>query len=137
MAALHARGVRGPPDDDALDAAGHRARPRGPDLRPERDPAASTARATAEPVAFAIVRIDEPEPGVRTGEIGLVGVLPAWRGRGLGRELVRWGVTELRRRGAAGIELSVEAENERATDLYRRHGFEPTVEWPHWVLPAG
>ncbi len=92
---------------------------------------------TAEPVAFALIRVDEHEPGVRTGEIGLVGVLPAWRGRGLGRELVRWGVGELRRRGAGKIELSVEAENERATTLYRRHGFEPTIEWPHWVLPVG
>jgi mycothiol synthase len=106
---------------------------------PDFDPSAIlrvSATANGEPIAFALVRLDEPEPGVRTGEIGLVGVLPTWRGRGLGRELVRWGVTELRRRGAGGIELSVEAENERATTLYRRHGFEPTIEWPHWVLPT-
>jgi ribosomal protein S18 acetylase RimI-like enzyme len=63
-------------------------------------------------------------------------VLPAWRGRGLGRELLRWGVTELRGRGAGPIELSVEAQNERATGLYRAHGFEPAIEWPHWVLPV-
>jgi ribosomal protein S18 acetylase RimI-like enzyme len=29
----------------------------------------------------------------------------------------------------------VEARNERATNLYRRHGFAPAIEWPHWVLP--
>ena len=69
-----------------------------------------------------------------TGDVGLIGVLPEWRGRGLGRELLRWGVAELRRRGAGLVELSVEAANERATTLYRAHGFEPAIEWPHWVL---
>lgn len=72
-----------------------------------------------------------------TGSVGLVGVVPAWRGRGLGRELLRWAVNELRRRGIDRIDLNVEADNERATRLYRSHGFRPAVEWPHWVLPAG
>ncbi len=69
------------------------------------------------------------------GEVGLIGVLPAWRGRGLGREALRWGVNELRGRGAGRIVLAVEAANERATRLYRSHGFEPMIEWPHWELP--
>jgi GNAT superfamily N-acetyltransferase len=69
------------------------------------------------------------------GEIGLVGVMPQGRGRGLGRELLRWGVTQLRARGAGRIKLSVEAENELALGLYRRIGFEPLVEWPHWTCP--
>jgi ribosomal protein S18 acetylase RimI-like enzyme len=64
----------------------------------------------------------------------MVGVLPAWRGRGLGRELLRWSVEYLRGRGAGLIELSVEAANDRATELYRKHGFVPTIEWPHWAL---
>lgn len=34
----------------------------------------------------------------------------------------------------AGIELSVEAANERATALYRAHDLEPAIEWSHWVL---
>jgi mycothiol synthase len=76
------------------------------------------------------------EDGGPTGSVGLVGVVPAWRGRGLGRELLRWAVGELRRRGIEPIDLSVEAENEAATRLYRAHGFRPAVEWPHWVLPA-
>ena len=88
-------------------------------------------------VAFARIEMhDDPEAG-RTGDVGLIGVLPAWRRRGLGRELLRWGVTTLRARGAGPIELSVEAANDRATALYRAHGFEPAIEWPHWVLPAG
>lgn len=74
--------------------------------------------------------------GGSTGSVGLVGVVPTWRGRGLGRELLRWAVGELRRREIERIDLSVEAENEAATQLYRNHGFRPAVEWPHWVVPA-
>ena len=70
------------------------------------------------------------------GEIRILGVLPEWRGRGLGRELLRWGVAHLRSGGAGLIQLSVEAENELALGLYRRTGFEPTVEWPHWTRPV-
>lgn len=73
------------------------------------------------------------------GPVGLVnqiGVLPAHRGRGLGRELLRWGITYLRGLGAGPIQLAVEAQNDRALELYRRHGFEPRVEWPHWALPV-
>lgn len=95
---------------------------------------------TADPstvIAFARVEMVTDDQTAPIGEVGLIGVLPAWRGRGLGRELLRWGVTELRRRGARPIELAVEAANERATRLYRGHGFEPAVEWPHWVLPVG
>jgi len=91
-----------------------------------------------QPIAFIRAELFERDApaGQRLGEIGLVGVLPAWRGQGLGRELLRWGIAELRARGAGVIELSVEADNERATRLYRAHGFEPAIEWPHWVLPA-
>ena len=74
--------------------------------------------------------------GQRRGEIGIVGLLPDWRGRGLGRQLLRWGVGHLRAAGLTEIELSVEARNERALGLYRQEGFVAGVEWPHFVLPA-
>lgn len=61
---------------------------------------------------------------------------PPLRGRGLGRELVRWGVTDVRRRGAGEVFLSVEGESEGALRLYESLGFARHVEWPHWVLPA-
>jgi mycothiol synthase len=86
------------------------------------------------PIAFTrIESFRDDETREPYGEVGLIGVMPAWRRRGLGRELLRWGVAELRSRGAGRIDLSVEAENERATALYRAHGFEPAIEWPHWV----
>jgi mycothiol synthase len=87
-------------------------------------------------IGFARIETFDDDDGGRTGYVGLIGVLPAWRRRGLGRELLRWSVAELRRRDAGRIELSVEADNERATALYRAHGFEPAIEWPHWVLPT-
>ena len=87
-------------------------------------------------VAFARIELHDDPVGGTTGDIALIGVLPAWRRRGLGRELLRWGITTLRARGAGPIELSVEAANERATALYRAHGFVPHIEWPHWVLPV-
>ncbi|MGD0018287.1 MAG: GNAT family N-acetyltransferase [Candidatus Limnocylindrales bacterium] len=110
--------------------------------RPEFDPSAillvSPADRPEDPVAFVRTALGPPEDNdpAPVGEIGLVGVLPQWRGRGLGRELLRWGVAQLRSRGAGCIKLSVEAENELALGLYRRTGFEPVVEWPHWVCPV-
>ena len=95
----------------------------------------TAAAAPHERVAF--IRVESFADGSETGgEIGLIGVIPAWRRRGLGRELLRWGVAELRGRGAGSIELSVEAANDGATQLYRGHGFEAAVEWPHWTLPV-
>jgi mycothiol synthase len=85
-------------------------------------------------VAFARVETARGDDGARVGWIRLIGVLPDWRGRGLGRELLRWSVGRLRAHGVDRIELAVEATNDRALELYRRHGFEPAIEWPHWVL---
>jgi len=91
-----------------------------------------------DPVAFVRTVLGPPEDGggAPVGGIRLVGVLPPWRGRGLGRELLRWGVARLRSGGAGRVQLSVEAENELALGLYRRTGFEPVVEWPHWTRPV-
>jgi mycothiol synthase len=68
------------------------------------------------------------------GEVKLVGVRREVRGRGLGRELVRWGVNGCRERAAEDVYLSVEGENDDALRLYRSLGFRTDVEWPHWVI---
>lgn len=93
-------------------------------------------RGGTTPVAFAKVEMAESDDGEPTGYIGFIGTLPAWRRRGLGRELLRWGIGHVRAKGAGLVELQAEATNERALGLYRREGFEPVVEWPHWVLPV-
>ena len=51
---------------------------------------------------------------------------PAYRGRGVGPLAVAEALRVLRESGAPDIELSVEAGNERALDLYRRFAFEVT-----------
>ena len=66
------------------------------------------------------------------GEVKLIGVLPAWRGRGLGRALLRWGVRHLQDRGVPTIALAVSAGNEHALRLYEAHGFRRVAEWPQW-----
>lgn len=89
------------------------------------------------PVAFARVEVGPGDDGVVEGDISLIGVRRGWRGRGLGRELLRWGVAYCRAAGAGRIELSVEALNTRALGIYRRDGFEPAIEWPHWIRETG
>lgn len=88
------------------------------------------------PIAFAKMELRPDDDGRSTGWIGQIGVVPAHRGLGLGRWLLRWSVAYLRGRGAGAVELAVEAANDRALGLYIRNGFEPAVEWPHWVLPV-
>ncbi len=87
------------------------------------------------PVAFCRVRLyrdDEPP----YGEVKLIGVLPPWRGRGLGRALLRWGVQRLQGRGVPTIALAVSAANRHALRMYEGHGFRRAVEWPQWSLDA-
>lgn len=67
------------------------------------------------------------------GTVNLLGVRRKFRGRGLGRYLLIWGIERLRSLGIEHIELAVEAENENAVGLYRSVGFDPVEEWPQWM----
>jgi mycothiol synthase len=87
-------------------------------------------------LAFCRVAAYPDDEGRRIGEVRLVGVRREVRGRGLGRELVRWGVDACRERGVAEVYLSVESENAGALGLYESIGFRRDVEWPHWVIPV-
>lgn len=109
-----------------------------PDFDPGGICLVSEATTPDRPIGFAKVEVRRSLAGPPTGWIGQIGVLPEARGRGLGRMLLRWSVSYLRRHGAADIELAVEAENELALGLYLRTGFEPVVAWQHWVkaVPA-
>ncbi len=61
------------------------------------------------------------------GEIYIVGVVPGWEGRGLGRALVCHGLDYLgNKRHVSKARLYVEAENERAVGLYAKLGFQTT-----------
>ena len=89
------------------------------------------------PIAFCRVGTSHEDDGRLTGEVRLVGVRAEARGRGIGRELVRWGIEACRARGAVDVYLSVEGENRGALTLYESLGFRQHVEWPHWTIPVG
>jgi ribosomal protein S18 acetylase RimI-like enzyme len=73
-------------------------------------------------VGFLNVFIDD-EDGV-SGEIGTIGLLPAYRGRGLGRSLLAKAIEELAGRSVRNFKLTVAAGNETALGLYKQSGFE-------------
>jgi mycothiol synthase len=63
------------------------------------------------------------EPGSDTGEVYVVGVHPAYQGRGLAGPLTALGTAHLARQGADTVELYVDGDNARALATYRRAGF--------------
>ncbi|HET7845803.1 MAG TPA: GNAT family N-acetyltransferase [Xanthomonadales bacterium] len=52
-----------------------------------------------------------------------IGVVPAWRGRGIGPVLMRTAIESAWSRGFTRIELTVRVDNPRAIALYERAGF--------------
>lgn len=65
-----------------------------------------------------------PEP---VWYLGVLGVDPAWQGRGLGSRLMQ---PILERADAEGLAVTLETGQPRNLPLYRRHGFEVTAELP-------
>jgi mycothiol synthase len=84
-------------------------------------------------VGFCRVGTYPDDDGRLVGEVKLLGVRRSWRGRGLARQLVRWGIEACRERGVERTYLAVEGENDRAVGLYESEGFRRLVEWPHWA----
>ena len=67
------------------------------------------------------------------GRVAEIGVVPAWRGVGLGFALLLDGLRELRARGATRIVLDVDAENtSSALRLYERAGMTPRPAFTIW-----
>ncbi|MFC5756999.1 GNAT family N-acetyltransferase [Rhizobium sp. GCM10022189] len=52
-----------------------------------------------------------------------MGLVPAYRGQGIGRRLIEAAIAQARAAGMIRIELGVHADNVRATRLYERVGF--------------
>jgi ribosomal protein S18 acetylase RimI-like enzyme len=59
----------------------------------------------------------------RVGAIQNLGVVPAWRGRGLGQALLLRALHGFRQAGLVRAQLEVTASNDAAIRLYRRLGF--------------
>lgn len=65
------------------------------------------------------------------------GVLPAYRGRGLGRAFLYGLFALLRTDGYTRLALEVETENAPAGALYRRCGFQPITTYGYYAVPLG
>jgi mycothiol synthase len=83
-------------------------------------------------IAFCRV-VPENDEIKTSAHISILGVRRGWRGQGLGRELLRWGLQRGRDLDAAEMSLAVVGENERALRLYERNGFVRDKEWPRYA----
>jgi len=71
------------------------------------------------------------------GWVSTLGVLPAFRGRGLGTALLVTAFAEFQRRGRSRVGLGVDAENTTgAVRLYERAGMRIVQRWDTWEKPA-
>jgi mycothiol synthase len=78
----------------------------------------------------AIVGLALCRPYVEMGWVGDLGVLPAWRHRGLGLALLRAAIAEFWRRGEHTVGLGVDAANPTgATRLYEHVGMQTYQAW--------
>lgn len=71
------------------------------------------------------------------GDITALGVVPEYRGRGLGRALLLSAVAELTEQGLDPIALEVETDNLNALGLYQACGFTVTNEFRYYTFPLG
>jgi ribosomal protein S18 acetylase RimI-like enzyme len=62
-------------------------------------------------------------------------IAPAWRGRGIGRDVLRRVCVALRADGVHEVGLEVEVENDRALGLYTSLGFTPVITEDYWRIP--
>lgn len=76
------------------------------------------------------------EPGSDVGEVYVVGVHPAYQGRGLAGPLTGLGTAHLARQGVTVVELYVDGDNTRALATYRRAGFEDAALHVVYGRPA-
>jgi len=78
---------------------------------------------------------DSDEGAGRRGEVYVVGVHPAYQGRGLAGPLTGLGTAHLARQGVTTIDLYVDGDNTRALATYRRAGFEDAAIHVVYGLP--
>lgn len=77
---------------------------------------------------------DGPAPATGSSTATVIArVLPAYRGRGFGRELYSYALAQARSLGAEVIETVVLASNPEGLDFARRAGF---IEFDRYVLPG-
>ncbi len=87
------------------------------------------------PVAFHWTKVKTID-GECEGEVYVVGVHPAYQGRGLARPLTRLGTAYLARRGARRVTLYVDGDNEAALATYAKEGFAVVSTDVMYAVPA-
>lgn len=95
---------------------------RGFELTPQFDPGLTAILETDDglPVGYARCTL---RSDVKDGWVDILGVLPEYQGRGLGRFLLLWSMHVLGKGKAKVIRLVVEGVNDRARALYDSEGF--------------
>jgi mycothiol synthase len=86
------------------------------------------------PIGYCWTRImieDNPAAGRMKGEIHMLGVDPAYRKQGIGRNVLLAGLADLKSKGVAIVELTADGEDPAALGLYESVGFEicSRTEW--------
>ena len=84
------------------------------------------------PAGTSYVSQDDAEP--TSAEISMLSVHPEYRGRGLGRLMLRKSVDVALRAGLSPVYLSVDAENDSAVGLYLSEGFVKDVAMVCYTL---
>lgn len=85
------------------------------------------------PVAYVWTRF-EPSKGMSVGYVGMVGVHPDFRGRGLGEVVTANSIRLLRDQGAGVVKLEVDRDNRPARRIYKELGFKPVSEMAWYEL---
>ncbi|MGH8869520.1 MAG: GNAT family N-acetyltransferase, partial [Actinomycetes bacterium] len=108
-----------------------------------------SSTSTTDPTQWFVARVDGEPAGLVMGAeqwveenggwVKILGVLPAYRGRGLGRLLLRHAMADMARRGRTRAGLGVDTGNETgALALYESLAFAPVYSSDIWrrVVPA-
>lgn len=82
-------------------------------------------------VGYITTRVD---PASKVGGIPNLAVLPAYQGRGLGRQLVTVALAYLRRQGMECARIETLSHNEAGSHLYASIGFQEAARQIHYVM---
>ncbi|MGL5928555.1 MAG: mycothiol synthase [Dermatophilaceae bacterium] len=121
--AFHWTKIERTPPLDAADASG---RAHDPEVREASHRIGRAPDLGTDEVSRRIGRAPDlgtDEVGGEIGEVYVVGVDPAWQGRGLGGPLTRLGLAHLARAGCTEAHLYVDGDNTAARRTYARLGF--------------
>jgi mycothiol synthase len=91
------------------------------------------------PVGYCWTKIScahSAETGQKKGRILMLGVDPDYRGRGIGRMALRAGLSYLKDKGVAVVELTVDSENPAAYSLYESSGFRVLTRSLYYEKPV-